>query len=474
MSLPRKISPMLDGFLLGEACYCHEAVQCFPAIDQRTGDKYIVKVISVPRSRVQMDALLLTGAFTSKQAANNYFKEQAREILQEAKALRHMTTIGGFIDYDCFQVVPGLDDYGFEVYLLSPFRTSLQSILETDAMTHQGIINLTLNMANALSACRHAGYLYLNLKATNVFRTERGYRIGDLGFVNMSGSAQPRLPDQYRSPYTPPELLADPTAFNETSDVYQLGLLLYQCYNGGVLPGKEDLVGALYAPPQYADYEMAQIILRACAPDPGIRWVDPGQMAEALVQYAQRNDIQDTPVVPSALKSKAGTSQEEPFLPEEDDSGEEMASTEERNVTIQTAEAFDVASSTDESFPTLQNRRRQPAQKQQKRTSAPKKKKSTEAPHPRKRCRRLSFKRLFRRPIIWLLAAILLLELALGIWLLFRNRQPNENDEAAFPNASITTFIWHQAEHIPSPHPQRMGGRLSIKPKSSFVPTISH
>ena len=159
MSMPRKISPMLDGFLLGEACFCHEAVQCFPAIERRSGDKYIVKVISVPLSRVQMDALLLTGAFTSKQAANNYFKEEARELLQEAKTLRHLTTIGGFIDYDCFQVVPGVDDYGFEVYLLSPYRTSLQEIFENEGLTQQGIMNLALEKATALTACRNPGNL---------------------------------------------------------------------------------------------------------------------------------------------------------------------------------------------------------------------------------------------------------------------------------------------------------------------------
>ena len=451
MSMPRKISPMLDGFLLGEACFCHEAVQCFPAIERRSGDKYIVKVISVPLSRVQMDALLLTGAFTSKQAANNYFKEEARELLQEAKTLRHLTTIGGFIDYDCFQVVPGVDDYGFEVYLLSPYRTSLQEIFENEGLTHQGIMNLALDMANALSACRNAGFLYLNLKPSNVFRTERGFRIGDLGFVTMSGPNQPRLPDQYRGAHTPPELLADPTAVNETGDVYQLGLLLYQAYNGGVLPGKSDLVGSLYAPPRYADYEMAEIILRACAPDPSVRYMDPGEMAEALVQYAQRNGVPDGPVIPPVLKNTSEESGSEALSPDETAPSEENTS--DLQGAAVTAETSHILSRADAlidhpvpappaapksvSKPKAEPPRR-PAQsspKKMKAASPPPKKRTASQPKRRRRRRPLSpaARRRVGYWVIGLLVAILLIELCVGIWI--SNRRSHSHD---VDNLSIT------------------------------------
>ena len=70
LSKPRLIYPLLDGFLLGDAVSEHDGVRCFPAIRQKTGEKYIVKVISVPSSRVQLDALLLTGAFSGKDGAS--------------------------------------------------------------------------------------------------------------------------------------------------------------------------------------------------------------------------------------------------------------------------------------------------------------------------------------------------------------------------------------------------------------------
>ena len=398
MSIPRRISPLLDGFLLGEAFHTHDAVQCFPALERRTDGKFIVKIISVPRSRVQMDALLLTGAFTSKQAANNYFKEQARAVIEDAKTLRHLATMDGFIDFDCFQVVPGADDYGFEVYLLSPYRTSLQSILEEGGLTHREAFHLAMDMANALSLARREGFLYMNLKASNVYRTEQGYCIGDLGFVSMTSEA-PRLPDQYRSVYTPPELLADPTALNETSDVYQLGILLYQVYNGGVLPSPSDMVENRFAPPRNADYELAEIILRACAPTPSSRWIDPEQMAEALAQYARRNQISNSPISPTDHKQAAKTASpaaEEPsdLTPKE--------KTEEIEIPV-------------------------PApQPRPQKTEAPVRKQASAPKHKRKKHRFPALHSKQGRLLIFILASILLLELIFGIWVYRRNHRWHE------------------------------------------------
>ena len=62
MSEPRLISPMLDNFIMGGPISDHSGVRCCPAMENETDEKYIVKVISIPASPSQMDALLLTGA----------------------------------------------------------------------------------------------------------------------------------------------------------------------------------------------------------------------------------------------------------------------------------------------------------------------------------------------------------------------------------------------------------------------------
>lgn len=316
MAVPRPILPILEGFSLGECAIRHEANQCCPATEHSSGDAFILKMISIPASEQEMDALLLTGAFSSLAQANEYYKEQARSLLNEAKALRHLATMGGFADFDRIQVVPAENGRGFEMYLLAPRRSGLQQRIYRKDLTQLEMVNVGLDLCAALTTCRQAGYYYVDLKPSNVFYLSERYCIGDLGFVSMDAIGRDSLSARYLSRYTPPELQREGAVLNGTADVYALGLMLYEAYNGGVLPDKADLVGQLFAPPKYADYELAQIILRACAADPAVRWANPQQMGTALARYSQRNGIRSCPIVPAASPIREDP-RPEPFLPEE-------------------------------------------------------------------------------------------------------------------------------------------------------------
>ena len=123
--------------------------------------------------------------------------------------------------------------------------------------------------------------------------------ISDLGFVALNSMKYASYPEQYRSPYTAPEINDAMSALNDRIDIYAVGLILYQVYNNSELPAE---IGSELPPPAYADYEMAEIILKACHPDPQKRWPDPLQMGQAIVSYMQRNSVNDTPIVPPPVE----------------------------------------------------------------------------------------------------------------------------------------------------------------------------
>ncbi len=324
MSEPRLISPMLDGCLIGEAISCHNGIRCCPAIREQTGEKYIVKILSIPASQVQLEALLLTGAFSDSQGALDYFLELAQDVLKDKDILAKLSQLEGFAPYTHGQIVPMEEGTGFEVYLMSPYKTAVDSILSNHTLTHLSVVNMGLDLCAALAACRRAGYLYVDLKPSNIFLGEdRSYRIGDLGFVPMGSLKYTALPEKFHSPYTAPEVLDPMAVLNSTVDIYALGLVLYQAYNGGNLPQLPATV-----PPMYADYEMAEIILKACAADPKQRYQEPAQMAQALVSYMQRNSVNDTPIIPPVMAPQEPEEEpeaEEEFLPERDPEPEELA-----------------------------------------------------------------------------------------------------------------------------------------------------
>ena len=301
MSEPKLISPMLDDFAMGGPISDHHGVRCCPAMPSGSDKRYIVKVISIPASQVQLEAFLLTGIYSNEAAALEYFKELADGVIKEVETLNKLSKLEGFLPYEKYQVEPMVNEVGYDVYLLSPYKRSLEKHFRRVPITHLSAVNLGLDLCASLAVSRHIGYLYADLKPSNVFVSDDNeYRIGDIGFIKMDSLPYTSMPEQYLSPYAAPELFDPMNSMNSTVDVYAAGMILYQAYNGGTLPFDKHAPETALEAPIYADYEMAEIILKAIDPDPAVRWQDPIAMGQALVSYMQRNGANDTPIVPPA------------------------------------------------------------------------------------------------------------------------------------------------------------------------------
>lgn len=300
MSEVKNISPLLDGFTLGSPISEHHGVICCPAIKENTNKKYIVKMISIPASQAQFDALMLAGAYKDPGDAMEYFRGNGESLLQEAELLKRLSKVEGFLPFDGWQMEPiTRRRLGYEVYLVGSYKRSLDKYIRKNAITHLEAVNLGLDLCSALSVCRQSGYLYVDLKPNNIYISEKKeYRIGDLGFLSLDAMRYASLPERCYSPYTPPELMDPMAPMNLTVDTYALGMILYQLYNDGHLPFSGAAPLETLPTPCHADYEMAEIIMKAIHPDPEQRWNDPKDLGKAIASYMQRNSVNDIPITP--------------------------------------------------------------------------------------------------------------------------------------------------------------------------------
>lgn len=300
MPEPNRISPLLDGFSVGNPISEHYGVVCCPAIKENTDKKYILKIISIPASQAQLDALLLAGAYKDPADAMDYYRRMGEEILQEAELLKKLSRLDGFLPYDGWQMEPiTRRRLGYEIYLIGSYKRSLEKYLKKNAVTHLQALNLGLDLCAALAVSREAGYMYVALKPANIYMSDSmSYRIGDLGFLPLSSLRYASLPERCHSVYTPPELLDPMAQMNLTVDTYAVGMILYQLYNDGQLPVNGKNTDQEIPSPVNADYEMAEIIMKAIHSDPAQRWEDPREMGKALASYMQRNSVNDIPITP--------------------------------------------------------------------------------------------------------------------------------------------------------------------------------
>lgn len=337
MSDVRLISPLLENYSVGDdPITSHNGVSCYPALREGTDDRYIVKVISIPATSVQLDAFLISGVYPNRETALAYFNNLANGVIHEAEVLNHLAKLEGFLPLAGWQIVPTETFSGYEVYLLSTYKSSLKRTTRKNGITHLGAVNLALDLCAALATARNSGCIYVDLKPENVFLGDDGrFRIGDIGFVPISCLKYATLDDRYRSDYTAPEL-SDPLApLSENMDVYALGRILHCIYNSGKFENAASTQEL--TPPAYADEELSAIIMKACAVNPEERWQTPTEMGQALVDYMQKNSVNDTPIIP--------VPEEELSADEENPVSEEAASDDTANpeqITSEEKEASDL------------------------------------------------------------------------------------------------------------------------------------
>ena len=155
MSQESLASPLLDGFRLGAPMSERPGVQCCPAMKENSDQKYIVKILSMPASQVQLDALLVTGAYKDPAAALDYFRQQADDTAAEAEFLQSLSKLEGFAGFEGWQVVPmKTNRLGYQVFLVSTYGRTLEKAIRRTAITQLQAVNLAIDLCAALSLCR--------------------------------------------------------------------------------------------------------------------------------------------------------------------------------------------------------------------------------------------------------------------------------------------------------------------------------
>lgn len=315
MSEFQKVSPLLDKWSVGSLIGRNGGTSVYQLTNNSTSGsrRGVLKHITIPASDNQVKALIYTGAVSNESQAHQYYKNVVDDLERELALINSVADQTNILIYRDCQIVEKEGKPGFDVYLICDYCDSLPLHLENFHITKLRALNLGLDICGALSALRSSGLIHRDIKPENIFVNEFGqYMLGDLGVARIDSLAGSHVPNNLISDFSPPELHDVGAEPGITIDIYALGLILYRIFNGMHAPFEDEktskssadrlrLEGEPFPFPIYADYELSEIILKACAFKPEDRYQTPDEFHRALRSYSMRNEVADEVIVPPII-----------------------------------------------------------------------------------------------------------------------------------------------------------------------------
>ena len=228
-------------------------------------------------------------------------EETLKEMLRENEIMQQLKNSNHIVRYEDHQIIQHEEDGGFDVLIRMELLKPLTRIMRgRTALEEEDIVKLGIHMCRALEKCHGKGIIHGDIKPDNIFVSSDGvYKLGDFGSAGKKDEASAQK-GAYN--YMAPEV-SKGKKYDETADLYSLGLVLYTLLNGNRIPfmppapakatakAKEvarsrRFAGEELPPPRDASIMLTQIIQKACAFKPEDRYQDAAQMRRDLDHYS--------------------------------------------------------------------------------------------------------------------------------------------------------------------------------------------
>ncbi len=262
-----------------------------------------IKLISIPQDDTDYDTLRPRSVWENDSEAS--LEGIVRDFVGEIRIMESMKGTKNIVSVDDYKVVERKDRFGWDILIRMELLTPLTKAYSSKQVTEAEAIRLGTDIASALDICGRKNILHRDIKPQNIFISEFGdFKLGDFGMAKTLESTAGSLSLRGTPKYIAPEA-ARGEPYGAGADIYSLGLVLYTCMNRGRLPfldvnkqlllptereeaNRRRLAGEPLPPPISASPELAEIILKACSPDPADRYSSPAELKAALISIAGR------------------------------------------------------------------------------------------------------------------------------------------------------------------------------------------
>lgn len=260
-----------------------------------------IKVISIPADPPEVDSLRSEGL--DMNATRTYLQGIVNDFVSEIQLMESLKGVQNIVSVEDYKVVEKSGEIGWDIYIRMELLTSFNTYICDKKLTEEEVIKLGCDICTALEICAKRNIIHRDIKPENIFINDFGYfKLGDFGIArkmeNMTGGLSQKGTFNYMAPE-----VANSSEYDARVDTYSLGIVLYRLLNGNRLPFLDTekqllnpnerrnavdrrLRGEDLPAPCDASPAMADLILRACAYDPNMRFSSATEMKQALMSVA--------------------------------------------------------------------------------------------------------------------------------------------------------------------------------------------
>ena len=257
-----------------------------------------LKAVTIPSSQGELDEILADGM--DMNGASTYFRDYVKELNREIALMSKLKGHSNIVSYEDHKMFPHEDGVGWDILIRMELLTPITSYLKQNhTFTRREVIQLGMDLCKALEICQRYNIIHRDIKPANIFISEtEDFKLGDFGVARIASASTGASTRAGTVNYMAPEVFRG-EKYTSNVDIYSLGLVMYQLLNNNRMPlyppypqpitpssreraQAQRLSGAALPPPANAEGRLAEIVLKACAPDPAQRDDSPTVMRQAL------------------------------------------------------------------------------------------------------------------------------------------------------------------------------------------------
>lgn len=258
-------------------------------------EKAALKVISIPNNSDEIEDFRVQGY--DDPSITQHFKGYLQDIVHEYSLMAKMKGHTNVVYCDDVRYVQHDDGIGWDIFIKMELLNPLMKNLHF-AATEEQIIQLGIDICNALVLCKERNIIHRDIKPQNIFVSDDGnFKLGDFGIAKtVERTTGGTKVGTYK--YMAPEVYNN-QPYNLASDIYSLGLVLYWLLNEKrtpfllmppqiPTPSMEDEArlrrfrGDEIPAPAHGSEELKRIVLKACAFDMKDRYATAAEMLSDL------------------------------------------------------------------------------------------------------------------------------------------------------------------------------------------------